>query len=186
MRVYAVTVLMLVVAACASTPPDRTEYLLRYESPSGVEAVPRQGAARLARVSVADYLTQPGLAVETAPNVVRSARDHLWAEPLEAGLTMYLRAVIAAQRGEAVLVRTGGGPASGPRISVFVEELHGTMTGEARLVAYFQVAKPGEEMPRDFRFARSVALERPGYAGLVEAERTLLDQLASSIAVALE
>ena len=115
MQVTALLLLVLWVAACVSAPPERTQYLLRYDTAPAVPAAsPASGKLKvgLGSVSVAAYLTQPGLALETAPNQLRSAQNHLWAEPLAAGLTLYLRAAIAARLGEAVGLQTGSAPGS--------------------------------------------------------------------------
>jgi uncharacterized lipoprotein YmbA len=67
-------------------------------------------------------------------------------------------------------------------VDVFVEQLHGTRAGQAVLVATFRIdpAKSGKVVER--RFAQSKALDREGYAALVDAEVALLHQLAEAIA----
>ena len=188
MQVTALLLLVLWVAACVSAPPERTQYLLRYDTAPAVPAAsPASGKLKvgLGPVSVAAYLTQPGLALETAPNQLHSAQNHLWAEPLAKGLTLYLRAAIAARLGEEVGLQTGSAPGSMQRVDVFVEQLHGTMSGNAVLVASFQIRSGEDAAPQEFRFARSVPLESEGYDALVDAEMQLADQLAAAIAAAL-
>ena len=188
MQVTGLLLLVLSVAACVSAPPERTQYLLRYDMASAVPAAsPASGKLKvgLGSVSVAAYLTQPGLALETAPNQLRSAQNHLWAEPLAEGLTLYLRAAIAARLGEEVGLQTGSAPGSMQRVDVFVEQLHGTMSGNAVLVASFQIQSGEDAAPQEFRLARSVPLESEGYDALVDAEMKLADQLAAAIAAAL-
>ena len=141
----------------------------------------REVSSAATRSSTCSGVLNPGIVVETAPNEVRSAHDHLWVEPLSEGLTLYLRAAIEAALGRTVQVRVGEALAAGPSVRIFIEELHGTMTGEARIVARFQVSSGAGAVPRDVHFARSVPLPRAGYAALVEAERALLDQLAIAI-----
>ena len=73
-QVTALLLLVLWVAACVSAPPERTQYLLRYDTAPAVPAAsPASGKLKvgLGSVSVAAYLTQPGLALETAPNQLR-------------------------------------------------------------------------------------------------------------------
>ena len=93
----AVPALLLIFGvACASTPPQKTEYLLRHEAPTSRELPPGSPRVGLRGVRVAAYLNQPGLVVETEDNEVRPAQSHLWAEPLDSGLTLFLRAAIAS------------------------------------------------------------------------------------------
>jgi len=170
---------------CASAPAERTHYLLRYDAPPSAGETPRAVEVGLAPVSVAAYLAQPGVVVETGPNEVRPAQAHLWAEPLSDGLTLYLRAAIAAHLGAEVGGLASGEGRTGSRVEVFVEQLHGTMGGDALLVARFVLVSAGGGAPREFRFARSLPLERAGYAALIDAEEQLVDQLAAAIAGAL-
>ena len=89
----------LVALGCASTAPQTTHYLLPMDLPAvGAQrdsAVP----TGLGRVTVASYLAQPGLAIETEAHEIRAARQHLWAEPLEDGLRRFLRNEISKALG---------------------------------------------------------------------------------------
>ncbi|HJO23675.1 MAG: PqiC family protein [Myxococcota bacterium] len=182
----AVPGLLLVFAvACASAPPPKTEYLLRYDAPPSAEVLPSRSRVGLRRVLVAAYLNQPGLAVETTENEVRPARSHLWAEPLDVGLTLFLRAAIADALGEEVGMVTRSVPQWERSVDVFVEQFHGTMSGNAVLVASFQITSGAASAPTEYRFARSIPLESEGYAALVRAEKQLAEQLAAAIVAAL-
>ena len=177
--------LLMFAVACASTPAAKTEYLLRYDVPISEDlpsGTPRIG---LRRVLVAAYLNQPGLAVETAENEVRPAQSHLWAEPLGKGLTLFLRAAIASGLDEEVGMVTRSVPQWEQSVDVFVEQLHGTMSGNAVLVANFQIASGAGSVPTEYRFSRSIPLESEGYAALVRAEKQLVAQLAAAIVAAL-
>jgi uncharacterized lipoprotein YmbA len=164
----------------------RTHYLLRAETPertTRVEGVARVG---LSRVIVAPYLDQSGIVVESAAREIQPARNHQWAEPLENGLRLLLRSELSTALGEEV----GLDPADRIRwqhdVQVFVEQLHGTMSGRAVLVADFRIesrGKPGETT--EYRFARSQPLATEGYGGLVDAEAALVRELAQAIATAI-
>jgi uncharacterized lipoprotein YmbA len=116
---------------------------------------------------------------------VRAARNHQWAEPLADGLRLYLRDEMINALGEDVALNTFDPGAIDYVVEVFVEQLHGTRAGQAVLVASFRIepAKSGNVVER--RFAQSKALDRKGYAALVDAEVTLLRQLAEAIAAEL-
>lgn len=91
---------LLLLAACSSTPPEPTLYLMRGEP--GAVSAPSQGTIRagLGRIIVAPYLLlDQGVMVETAPGQIRPARYHMWAEPLDAGVRWYLQGEIEKATG---------------------------------------------------------------------------------------
>jgi len=186
MKLAVVVGLSVCLLACGRSAPVRSQYLLRGEGArTGVGA---EGLARLGlgRVTVAAYLDQTGIVVESGAREVQPARNHHWAEPLDDGLRIYLRNELSNALGEEVGLRPGDGEGWQYVVDVFVEQLHGKMSGEAVLVAEFRIAPrglPGETM--EYRFAKTRALESVGYAALVDAEAELARELAHSIAAAV-
>lgn len=180
-----VVVLLASLLACAS-PPSPTLYLLRADEPAPSGRVDSPVRVALRVVSVAAYLDQPGIVVETDPNQVSAAQQHLWSEPLEDGL----RALIRAGLSESL-----GYPVSASRIERFdwdytvdvaVEQLHATMGGEARIEASYQITpSPARGQAAAYRFSQSLPLPEKGYPGVVEAEARLTRDLASAIATSL-
>lgn len=177
--------LLLFAMACAGAPPAKTEYLLRYDAPFSTESTPSEPRVGLRGVSVAAYLNHLGLVVESGASEVRPAQTHLWAEPLDKGLSIFLRAAIAAKLGEEVGMMTRLVPEWEQSVYVFVEQFHGTMSGNAVLVASFRITPGAGAAPSEFRFARSLPLQSEGYAALVRAETLLAEELAATIAAAL-
>jgi uncharacterized lipoprotein YmbA len=71
-------------------------------------------------------------------------------------------------------------------VNVSIEELHGTLSGAARLVASWQITQGGDAAElADFRFARTRPLTQDGYPALVNAEIALVGELAAAIANSL-
>jgi uncharacterized lipoprotein YmbA len=174
--------LALAAVACAGSPAPRTTYLMRADISEGVTLSDAPRAA-LGDVEVAAYLAETGLVLETGENEVRAARHHLWAEPLDQSLRVYLRAQISNALGAEI----GGDAIAGDpefTIDVGVEELHGTRGGDARLVASWRLSRPkGDAI--EYRFARTRSLARDGYAALADAEVALVGELAAAIAASL-
>jgi uncharacterized lipoprotein YmbA len=137
----------------------------------------------IGRVEIADYIDQPGLVLETADGEVRAARNHLWAEPVYAGVRRHLTVNIARAYGRDILpnslVKT---PVV---IDVHIDQLHGTNKGTARLVAHWWLRRDGE-VESVHQFAEEIPLAEDGYHALVVAEKALLTRLASEIAASLE
>lgn len=186
MRTTAFLSLFLLMACAGSPPPPRTQYLMRADVAEQVTRVETPVSIGLQRVTVAPYLGQNGVVVETEIHQIRPARYHLWAEPLDEGLRQLLRAEISKSLGYEI----SGDPAQRAgwdyAVDVGVEEFHGTLSGDARLIADWRITRGAAfEEVGSFRFARSVPLAREGYAGLVEAEIGLARELAVAIAGSL-
>lgn len=185
MRSVAAVFVLLQVVACAGSAPERTRYLLRDDVQERTGRVEAPTRVALGRVSVAPYLDQAGIVVETEPGQVHAARQHEWAEPLEAGLRSTLRDGLADALGHDVS-SSGGTLPWDYRVDVHVDRLHGTMDGTAVLDASYRISpRPGSGETVAYRFVRSSSLPRAGYPGLVDAEAGLVRELARAIAASL-
>jgi uncharacterized lipoprotein YmbA len=186
MRIIALFSTLLLMACAGEPPPPETRYLLRAETPLKTARVEAPVSIGLRSVQVATYLTQPGLVIETGAHQMRAARYQLWSEPLAEGLLRFLRAEISNALGYDVSADAVQRKQWDYAVEVRVDQLHGTLTGDALLSASWRVTRGGnaDEMGK-FRFTRLAPLARDGYAALVEAEIGLLGQLASAIADSL-
>jgi len=186
MRSTAFVLCTAMLVACASAAPERTLYLLR-AAPTGASGrVEAPVDVFLDRVSVAPYLNQAGILVETEAGQMRAASDHRWAEPLDVGLRSLLRAEISSALGYDVSSRAADRQTWDYSVGVSVDRMHGTMMGTALLeAAYWIVPGSDEGEVATYRFSQSVLLDREGYGGLVDAERRLVRELAEAIAQSL-
>jgi uncharacterized lipoprotein YmbA len=185
MRIFA-AVFALLLISCAGSSPPRTQYLLRAEPAEQSGRVQAPVRVGLGRVTVAPYLDQSGIVVETEAGQVQVARQHQWAEPLDAGLRSVLRAEISKTLGYDVSARPTDLDDWDYTVDVYVDRLHGTMTGKAVLDASYRITpRPGAGDAAAYRFSRSAPLPREGYPGLVDAEADLARQLAQAIAASL-
>lgn len=178
---------LALLVACSSPAPNPTYYLMRGEAPEASGRLNGSIRVGLGRLIVAPYLlTGPGIVVETAPGEVRAARQHQWAEPLDAGLRWFLRAEIARAIGDEV----GGGLVDFKdwdyTIDVYIARFHGTLTGTALLEGSYVIRpRADSQEQREYRFAETRPLPAEGYAALVAAEQRLASELGASIAEAL-
>jgi uncharacterized lipoprotein YmbA len=181
-----VLVITSVLAGCSGSAPLHTQYLLRSEGSGDTVKSTAPARVGIGRVMIAPYLDRSGLIIETDGGIIRPARYHQWAEPLEISLLLYLRAETSKALGEPV----GLNPADSDRwdftVDVFVEEFHGTVAGEALLVATFRITQSGETEPTDYRFSKRAPLAEEGYPAMVDAEAGLARDLAAAIAAALQ
>jgi uncharacterized lipoprotein YmbA len=186
MRITALVSTLFLIACAGDPPQTQTHYLLRADTPVQTSRVEAPISIGLRRVEVAAYLRQPGLVVATGPHQVRPAHHHQWAEPLEEGLRRYLRAEISKALGYDISADVLHRKQWDYAVEISVEELHGTLSGEALLSARWRIARGDATAPvAEFRFARSAPLSQDGYAALVDAEIGLARQLAVAIANSL-
>jgi uncharacterized lipoprotein YmbA len=176
------------VVACSggSKVPEPTYYLLRADSglQSGAQTAPV--SIGLGRVSIADYLAQDGIVVATGDGQIRPARQHLWAEPLDNSVRLYLRDAVASKFGQWVSADVAERQSWQYRIDVRIDEWHGALTGEARIVAEWMLLDvTAGKILLTRRFERTGALTADGYEALVSEQTRLLDSLAADIAANL-
>jgi uncharacterized lipoprotein YmbA len=184
----ALVLLLFGLVGCASAPAPITYYLLRGEPVNETKDVGSATRAGLGRILVSPYLlSSKGIMVEIDKGEVNPASHHQWAESLDAALRWYLRSEIGSRLGSDL----GGSLTDRGTwdyvIDVAVSRLHGTMEGDALIEAEFSVV-PADSTRKisETRFSKSIQLEEEGYAGLVEAEKRLLEELAGLIAEALQ
>jgi uncharacterized lipoprotein YmbA len=174
--------LMIFLTGCASGAIEPSYYLLRSktEAPSGKLSPSRDYS--LGTVEIAPYLDQPGLVMETAAAQMRPASAHLWAEPIYDGVRNYLRTEISSDTGSELLPEELN--QNSTVVNIRIDQLHGTLGGTARIVAYWWLVR-GDEVVTLNRYADSRSLQASGYAALVEEEKILLSELARQIAASM-
>lgn len=173
----------LLIAACAGTPEQNHYYLLRPEPYGNTGAMNPSTRFAMGPVQVAPYIDQSGLILEVAPGEVRPARHHQWAEPVAGAIGKLLLAEVSRSVGADVLpAAASDAPLVG---SVQIDQLHGTVEGDALLVARWRVVRNSDGAVRSYRFAETRALTADGYAALADAQKALLVALATRIADSL-
>lgn len=175
--------LVLLLSGCASQTIEPTYYLLRQDQalPSG--ALQPSTTFSLGTVEVAPYLNQAGLVVETTDGQTRPASHHLWAEPIFDGARNFLATQIAQAKGQELLPAT---LSTAPTVvNIRIDQLHGTLDGNAQIVAYWWLVRDNKVIALN-RFSQTQALAASGYQALVDAEKSLLGQLAQRVAESLE
>ena len=137
----------------------------------------------MGNVQIAPYLNRAGIIVQLGDHRLREARFHLWAEPLDRGISYYLGGRVTALLDRAEVAEAPAKKLSRYLIDVSIDEFHGTLEGEARLVARWSLrrGKASKEIETE-RFARRKSQQGAGYASLVATQISLLDELAEVIA----
>ena len=183
---YLVLIAALFVTGCSSSAPTLKQYLLRTDTPSQFTLQDTTNVVGIGPLVVASYINDLGLVLETSNGEVRSARDHQWAEPLRESLRSYLSSKISEESGQVIRPYNYAKVDWAQRIDIRIDELHGTANGDAKLVAYWNIVDPAEpKVLSENGFYETEALGRDGYDALVQAQKKLLDRLASAIAASL-
>ncbi len=172
---------VVLLTACSSQPPQTATYLLRSDVPAGEDVALRDSGVALGNIRVANYIDQPGLVMATGDGTIRAAKYHVWAEPLQVALRRYLATQVSDASGRDIEAMATS--ATVTRIDVSVDQLHGTGSGAAILVAYWNVGPQG--VMKSYRFSEQQSLAGDGYDALVRAQEALLKRLAEAISASL-
>ncbi len=183
---YLALITLLFVTGCASSVPTLKQYLLRTDTPSQFTVEQPNTGVGLGAVTVAPYIDGLGIVLETSDGKVRAARDHQWAEPLRESLRMFLAREISDNTGQIIHSQRSGESNWQRRIDIRIDELHGTASGEARLVAYWTIVDAERTIVSENGFTDTEALSINGYEALVQAEKNLLRRLSAAIAATLQ
>jgi uncharacterized lipoprotein YmbA len=155
-----------------SPAPEPEFYLLRADVrlPDGPQTT--AVAVGIARVAIADYLGQG---------------QHLWAEPLDSAIRLFLRDAISAELGYPIYADTAKRLSWDYQLDIRIDEWHGSLAGDVKLLAAWTVIDMSNETALSrHRFERSIGMTEDGYDALVEAHKSLLSELAVAIAASLD
>jgi uncharacterized lipoprotein YmbA len=181
MRV-ACLLLVVILSGCASQTIEPNYYLLRSDQDLASRTLTPSGTYSLGTVQVAAYLDQPGLVIETGDSQMRPAVLHLWAEPLYDGIRNFLATEIAQANGQELLPTKLTQHTTA--VNIRIDQLHGTLDGKVQLVAYWWLVRDDKVIDIN-RFSESRTLDASGYGAMVDAEKSLLVDLAKKIAASL-
>ena len=172
----------LVLCACGRSIP--TSYYILESASSAMESgdMPKT-SLRVAPVSVPAYLDRTGLVRhgDGAGNLTVE-ENHQWAEPLAEGIRRVLQEELAAplrSRGVHVLANADDSD-SDTILHVHVERLDAAKPGMVRMVAQWRCDKNGRSVAQGV-FAENCVVSGSGMTPLVEAQGTLVRQLAAWI-----
>ena len=182
------TALLALQVGCSSPTPEPNLYLMRGEAVESSGRVDASARVGLGRLVVAPYLlASRGIVVEVAPGEVRAARQHQWAETLDAGLRWFLRGEIARGLGDEVGAGLIDRSDWDYTVDIYIAQFHGTMSGTAILEASYLIRPRADSSAvREYAFSKSQPLSDEGYAALVVAEQSLAGELGASIAESLQ
>jgi uncharacterized lipoprotein YmbA len=176
---------IVVLAGCASSPPETHDYLLRPQiSTTNYDTEP---TIALDKIEIAPYLGYKGIVLETSPGQVDTATHHRWADPLDFSIRRYLQVALMQETGQNVASTFDSTDTVTKRVDVSIHQLHGSVTGRVKLVAEWQITSAdADDATTNGQYSGSETIAGDGYGEIVKAHADLLDHLASSIAAELK
>lgn len=175
--------MVLLLSACASNPPEIRNYLLAEpdfepaNSELTIEAV-------LGTIRLADFISGTGLAVEAGNREVTTTRQHRWAERLEGQLERQLRQGMSElfPRAQWVpLVNASSIKNRKYRLDLYVDAFHITPTNNVRVrVQWFLRDIPQQQLQTGV-FDITEPLQGTGYGNAVVALSSAWHQVLMSI-----
>ncbi|MFT4518886.1 MAG: putative lipoprotein YmbA [Halioglobus sp.] len=173
---------IVLLCGCAGQSIEPNYYLLRSDQDPDTRKLQVMPDIALGTVSVAPYLDQPGLVLETKEGELRSANYHLWAEPLYEGARLFMLTELSRELGQDIVPWDLKKDAS--RLDIRIDQFHGTASGDVTLVAYWWL-HDGDKTSGSYQFAEKQPLDADGYPAMAQAQKQLLEALAEKIAETL-
>ncbi|WP_420554403.1 PqiC family protein [Neptuniibacter marinus] len=176
----ALAISFLLLSGCAQqTSRDENQFYLLSSDSAAIQKVDTKHVIGLKPVTVAAYLNNAGIAIQTTESQLKIANHHLWAEQPNLAITRVLHGELNKKLSHSRIDNGQFGRSSDWQysLSTHVDQFHGTENGLATFSGYWQLDKQGKVL-FSARFNLSAPLEEPGYAALVSQLRQLLSQLA--------
>lgn len=167
--------------ACSATPERPNYYLLANHLPEA-SSPPATAVLTLNRLVLADYLNQSSLAMLQGEHQLLFANQHIWAEPLQQGISRVLSHDLSEVSGQSLLLPGEPGALSSDfQLELEIHQFLPTDNGEVVLRGKLWVLADNNLLGSE-SFDFSVSLEGDGYSQSVARQRQLIRLLAEKIA----
>lgn len=183
LKIIILAVLFSFLSACGSTPNALTYYLLHSTENASVLHREVKQTVVLDKVTLPEYLKHRGLVYQTSDTNLHISTSHLWAEPVDEGLTKALRGALASHN--VALVRSDHYVSEESlHISLYINDLVSTYEGEVIFSGEYAVTRTSEEASfHPFMF--KAPLNNDGFASSIIAMRATIETLAKNISNAV-
>lgn len=183
----------LLLSGCSQTlQPDTSQFYLLTSDSQANNKTNAIHVIGLRPVTVASYIDNPGIALQTSDNRIRIANHHLWAEEPNLAITRVLHGELNNLLSNSRIDNGQLGRNEDWQyiLTTHVDQFHGTEKGLAVFSGYWRFESSKiqnnqlEGIPQESnvlisaRFNLSSPIEKPGYTALVSELRKLLTQLS--------
>lgn len=184
-RLFATCACLVLLAACAGSPPSRFYTLA---SPVPPAASPARGpAVTVGPVAIPAVVDRPEIVVTIGPNEVWPDEFNRWAGPLADAVGLALvghLTVLLPSPDVTLLAQSSGGPAD-VRVAVEVQRFESVPGSHALVDAVYTVRHSADGRSRSGRTTAREATSDKGYDALAAAHSRAVATLAADIVVAV-
>ncbi|PRO68214.1 PqiC family protein [Alteromonas gracilis] len=178
-QVSILVVSFLLIQGCTSAPTSLNYYLLH-----STDSMPlKQSAAKqiivLDKITLPDYLKHRGLVYQTSDTNLHISTSHLWAEPVEEGLTKVLSSALADKH---ISLNRGDqySKEESTHVSLHIGDFISTYEGEVVLSGQYTISSTTDGTSiHPFKFKAS--LDSDGFSSSIKAMRNTVTQLAQHL-----
>ena len=187
MHIAIMSVMVIVLAGCGSSPTARFYTLSAGAAPEG--AAPSQTAAyriSVGPVTVPEVVDRPQLVVRTGANQVTILEQQRWAEPLQSDIPRVIALNLSQSLGAKQVSASSQNAISNPEYRVFVDiQRFDSVPGEAVTIDALWTVRRASGDPSTGRSLVTEPAGREGYDALVAAHSRALARVSRDIAEAI-
>lgn len=177
-----ICVFMLVtclLSACSSSPRSLTYYLLHSTGDASYTTEETSKTVILDKLTLPEYLKQRGLVYQTSNTNIHISTSHLWAEPVDEGLTKALTNKLVKQ--SISLVRPDHyASEEAIHMALHINDFVSTHEGEVIFSGQYVITRVSGEVSVS-PFLINTPLENDGFSSSINAMRNAIAQLAKNI-----
>jgi len=166
---------------CASSGSALQYYLLHSTtSPSATQQDSSPHHLLINKIVLPDYLKQRGLVYQTSSTSLHIATEHLWAEPLDEGITKSLKAALRTQ-GVMLVTHNVNAKDINDYLTLQIDDFIATWQGDIILRGQYVVKHIDDsQSAKDFEYILPLAVD--GFPASIEVMREAIYALADDIA----
>lgn len=181
LRIALAALLALFVFGCASSNSSLHYYLLHNTSQAKPNVdLKERTMVVLHKITLPDYLKQRGLVFQMSETNLHIATAHLWAEPLDEGITKSLSNALRLKDVALILHGSANRPAQ-PTLTLVIDDFIPTWEGDVVLSGSYTLLQASNSIiAKEFYY--TIPLEGDGFSMSVQAMRKAIGDLANDIA----
>jgi uncharacterized lipoprotein YmbA len=187
--------LIFIVSGCSSAPKSETQYFVlasdtqaKSSATTNVVENELKSIIVLESIKLADYLSQPGIVLQTDAHQIEVAHYHRWGEPLKRSLHRYVLEILSTQLTQQSLLSSDefSSDLVHQELEITVNQFNGTTDGKALLSGHWLLKQADTKTYIVHEsFSYHATLASSGYPELVNQLAELLEQLCREIAQAI-
>ncbi len=166
-------------SACSSAPHSLTYYLLHATSNTSYTVNDASSAVVIDQITLPEYLKHRGLVYQTSDTNLHISTSHLWAEPVDEGVTKSLTSALASKQ-VSLLRPDHYASEEAIHMALHISDFVSTYEGDVILSGRYVITRVGGKS-QTFPFVFKTPLDDDGFSSSVKSMRVTINQLAEDI-----